>query len=299
MPSLLKQLGISSPQEAAELEHDLGIRFDDLTPQQRETWKQQTVYLGLYAEINNSTRAARAAGVTVRTVRKWQAQDTLGFNDRLELAVLEYTEEIDYILLEHIRKPDCSPSLLTMFVRANMPEKYGAIRRGNTSHSGHCDHHHDPSPSPVLGEGWGEGDNPSTPPALNPPTSAEGNPPTPSPVLGESLPRTGYGGWAEGSNPSAEIPHSFHPRRRVASPVPGEPWAEGDNPSTPSAPSIMNPPTLEKTQAEGSPPTPSTTNPPNTQHLNRRQRRQLQRQNRKNKSKQPNSHRPRAPTMPS
>jgi len=224
MPSLLKQLGISSPQEAAELEHDLGIRFDDLTPQQRETWKQQTVYLGLYAEINNSTRAARAAGVTVRTVRTWQAQDTLGFNDRLELAVLEYTEELDYILLQHIRKPDCSPSLLTIFVRAHMPEKYGAIRRGNTSHSGHSDHHHDSSPSPVLGEGWGEGNNPSA----DNPHSFRPRRRVASPVLEESLPRTGYGGWGEG-----------------------------------------DPPTLEETQAEGSPPTPSTTNPPNTQHLNR------------------------------
>ncbi|MYD50784.1 MAG: hypothetical protein F4W93_04780, partial [Dehalococcoidia bacterium] len=265
MPSLLKQLGISSSQEAAELEHDLGIRFDDLTPQQRETWKQQTVYLGLYAEISNSTRAARAAGVTVRTVRTWQAQDTLGFNDRLELAVLEYTEELDYILLQHIRKPDCSPSLLTIFVRAHMPEKYGAIRRGNTSHSAHCNHHHDPNPETPHDDHDSledirqeiqqlnhfsnlpnpdrlsdqpdptPADNPSVlsaPPIMNPPTSAEGNPPTPSPVP-------------------------------------------------------------EETQAEGSPPTPSTTNPPNTQHLNRRQRRQLQRQNRKNKSKQPNSHRAR------
>ena len=258
MPSLLKQLGISSPQKAAELEHDLGIRFDDLTPQQRETWKQQTVYLGLYAEINNSTRAARAAGITVRTVRKWQAQDTLGFNDRLELAVLEYTEELDYILLQHIRKPDCSPSLLTMFVRAHMPEKYGAIRRGNTSHSGHCDHHHNPNPETPHDDHDSLEDIRQDIQQLNH---------SPSPVLGESLPRTGYGGWGEGKDLS-----------------------------TSSAPSVVYPPTLEETQAEGSPPTPSTTNPPNTQHLNRRQRRQLERQNRKNKSKQPNSHRPRAPT---
>ena len=256
MPSLLKQLGISSPQEAAELEHDLGIRFDDLTPQQRETWKQQTVYLGLYAEINNSTRAARAAGVTVRTVRTWQAQDTLGFNDRLELAVLEYTEELDYILLQHIRKPDCSPSLLTIFVRAHMPEKYGAIRRGNTSHSGHCDHHHNP--------------NPETP----------HDDQSPLEDIRQDIQQLDH---------FSNLPNPDHLSDQP-DPTPAH------NPSVPSAPSMMNPPILEETQAEGSPPTPSTTNPPNTQHLNRRQRRQLQRQNRKNKSKQPNSHRPRAPT---
>ena len=144
---LHKTLGIPSQEEADELEQDLGIRFDDLTHDQRETWKQQTVYLGLYAQTRTFTHAARAAGVSIRKVRSWQAENTLGFNRRLEYAVLEYTEEIDLILLRHARKPDCPPSLLMMFLRSQMPEKYGPARRESASPNGHCDHHHD-DPAP-------------------------------------------------------------------------------------------------------------------------------------------------------
>ena len=144
MPSLHKTLGIPSQEEADELELDLGIRFHDLTHDQRETWKQQTVYLGLYAQTRTFTHAARAAGVSIRKVRSWQAENTLGFNRRLEYAVLEYTEEIHLMLLRHARKPDCPPSLLMMFLRSQMPEKYGPIRRESAPHASHCDHHDDP-----------------------------------------------------------------------------------------------------------------------------------------------------------
>ena len=147
MPSLHKTLGIPSQEEADELELDLGIRFHDLTHDQRETWKQQTVYLGLYAQTRTFTHAARAAGVSIRKVRSWQAENTLGFNRRLQYAVLEYTEEIHLMLLRHARKPDCPPSLLMMFLRSQMPEKYGPTRRETAPHASHCDHHHD-DPTP-------------------------------------------------------------------------------------------------------------------------------------------------------
>ena len=145
---LHKTLGIPSQEEADELEQDLGIRFHDLTNDQRETWKQQTVYLGLYAQTRTFTHAARAAGVSIRKVRSWQAENTLGFNRRLEYAVLEYTEEIDLMLLRHARKPDCPPSLLMMFLRSQMPEKYGPARRETAPHATPCDHHHDDPDTP-------------------------------------------------------------------------------------------------------------------------------------------------------
>ena len=146
MPTLLKSLGLSSPQEAAELEQDLGIRFKNFTPQQCETWRQQSVYLHLYAQTRTFTHAARAAGVTIRKARQWQSQNTLGFNQRLELAVLEYTEEIEVLLLDRARQPDSPPTFLTMLLRAQMPEKYGPARRSSPPRDNHGDNDDDPNP---------------------------------------------------------------------------------------------------------------------------------------------------------
>ena len=126
----LKSLGISSQQEAAELELDLGIRFSDFTPEHADTWIRQTLYLGQYANTRTFTHAAREAGVSLRHARTWQTENTLGFNLRLEIAVLEYTEEIEVLLLEQVRQPKPSPALLAMLLRAHLPEKYGPARRG-------------------------------------------------------------------------------------------------------------------------------------------------------------------------
>ena len=273
MPSLHKTLGIPSQEEADELEQDLGIRFDDLTNDQRETWKQQTVYLGLYAQTRTFTHAARAAGVSIRKVRSWQAENTLGFNRRLEYAVLEYTEEIDLMLLRHARKPDCPPSLLMMFLRSQMPEKYGPARRESTSPNTPCDHHNDPDtpqhdqaplddirrdihdlkqfagltePDPNLSPSA-----PSAPSAVNPPTPDASPSVRPEPV--------------EGPKPDSQTTHT-----PIPAPSPVIPANAGIHPPTPSVPSAANPPA------------PSAANPPT---LNRRQRRQLQRKQRKSRQK--------------
>ncbi|MXY44035.1 MAG: hypothetical protein F4Y50_08295 [Dehalococcoidia bacterium] len=275
--TLLTDLGISTPYEAAELELELGVRFDDFTPEDADTWKRQTLYLNQYARTRTFTHAARAAGVSLRTARTWQTDNTLGFNQRLEIAVLEYTEEIEVILLEQVRQPKPSPALLAMLLRAHLPEKYGPARRDSAPRDNHHDHDdNDPKPEtsqedresledirrdvqdlklfagltqpPDLSphpQGEGEGEGKSSPSASSAPSAV--NPPTPSPVLGESLSRTGYGGLGE-----HETPDTHH-----------------------SAPT-----------------------------LNRRQRRQLQRKQRKQLkhapypdtgTKQPNSHRARAP----
>ena len=142
----LKSLGISSQQEAAELEQDLGIRFSDFTPEHADTWIRQTLYLGQYANTRTFTHAAREAGVSLRHARTWQTENTLGFNLRLEIAVLEYTEEIEVLLLEQVRQPKPSPALLAMLLRAHLPEKYGPARRGNTPRDSHSDPDDDPKP---------------------------------------------------------------------------------------------------------------------------------------------------------
>ena len=228
MPSLLKQLGIS--QEAA-LEHDLGIRFDDLTPQQRETWKQQTVYLGLYAEINNSTRAARAAGVTVRTVQTWQAQDTLGFNDRLRTgrprihrrARLHPPPAHTKARLLAITPDDVHPRPHARKIRRHSTRQHLALRPLRPS----------PRPQPRNTP------RRPIPPRRHPP----GNPTTQTLPLsrpGRPMPRTGYGGRGEGDNPStpsALNPPTSQPRAILLPPRPGrETQAEGNNPSTPLPP---------------------------------------------------------------
>ena len=142
----LKSLGISSQQEAAELELDLGIRFSDFTPEHADTWIRQTLYLGQYANTRTFTHAAREAGVSLPHARTWQTENTLGFNLRLEIAVLEYTEEIEVLLLEQVRQPKPSPALLAMLLRAHLPEKYGPARRQSTPRDSHSDHDDDPKP---------------------------------------------------------------------------------------------------------------------------------------------------------
>ena len=282
MSPTLKNLAISSLHEAAELQQDLGIRFDDFTPDDSDTWNRQTLYLNQYARTRTLTHAARAAGVSIHTARTWQTENTLGFNHRLEIAVLEYTEEIEVLLIERVRKPDVPPSLLSMLLRAHLPEKYGPARRDGAPRDNYHDRDDDPDTlqhdqdslddirrdihdlkqfagltEPDLAS-IGADSKPA--PSASPATSAV-NPSSPS-VRPEPV---------EGPKPDSQTTHPVIPAQAGIHP----------SPSVPSAPSAVNPPTL-----------------------NRRQRRQLQRQQRKQSkhapypdtgTKQPNSHRPRAP----
>ena len=258
-PTLYKNLGISSPQEAAELEQDLGIRFNDFTPRQCETWQQQTVYLGLYAQTQTYTHAARGAGVTVRKVRTWQTENTLGFNQRLKLAVLEYTEDIDLMLLEHARKPDCSPALLMMFVRAQMPEKYGPARSSAPSRSNHCNHHDGPKSASSDSDHDSLDDLKQFAGLTEP----------------DSVPQSNASNSPDDETPNAQDPAPYDELT-----IPHD-----DNPTDDNH-QIM---TARDTQPNHVP-APNTQNP--APSLNRRQRRQLQRNS---KRKHQNSHRPRAP----
>ena len=292
MPSLHKTLGIPSQEEADELEQDLGIRFHDLTHDQRETWKQQTVYLGLYAQTRTFTHAARAAGVSIRKVRSWQAENTLGFNRRLEYAVLEYTEEIHLILLRHARKPDCPPSLLMMFLRSQMPEKYGPARRESASPNGHCDHHDDPVENTPQHDRESLDDIPrdihdlkqfaglTEPPALSPahtvipahagihPSPSRPNPPAPStqnpaPSTQNPSPPSVRPEPVEGPKPDSQTTHpvipthaGIHPPTPSAPSPSQNPAPSTQNPSSSSAPSAANPP---HPQPPPAPPTPTQT----------------------------------------
>ena len=149
MPSSFQALGIRSDHEAAELERDLGIKFSNFTPEDRETWILQSVYLEIFSKTRVVSLAADDAGVSIRTARQWQTDNTLGFNQRLEIAVLRYTDVLEVMLLQRAQQPDAPPSLLMMLLRAHMPEKYGSARRSSAPRDDNnaCSHDHDPQPS--------------------------------------------------------------------------------------------------------------------------------------------------------
>ena len=223
--TLLKRLGISSPQEAAELEQDLSIRFNDLTPQQCETWRQQSIYLYQYARTRTFTHAVKAAGVSLRTARTWQTENTLGFNQRLELAVLEYTEEIEVLLLERARQPDSPPTFLTMLLRAQMPEKYGPARRYSApARDNHSNHDDDPKPEPSHTP------NDDLPPVGADPIPTNDLSQTPvgaDPIPTNDLPQTPVGAGFKPAHIPSHTPNDGLP------PVGADPIPTNDLPQTP------------------------------------------------------------------
>ena len=124
----LRELGINSENRAAELEHELGIRFSDFTPEQIDTWQRQTICLNQYAYTRTYSSVARAAGVTVYTIEAWERDNELGFVRRKEMADREFCDGLEELLLERARMPESPPSLLSAVLRAQMPEKYRGSR---------------------------------------------------------------------------------------------------------------------------------------------------------------------------
>ena len=148
MPSSFQSLGIRSEHEAAELERDLSIRFSDFTPEERDTWILQSIYLETFSKTRVISFAADEAGISIATARQWQTDNTLGFNQRLEIAVLRYTDMLEVMLLQRAQQPDSPPSLLMMLLRAHMPEKYGSARRGSAPRDDNNARSHDHDPQP-------------------------------------------------------------------------------------------------------------------------------------------------------
>ena len=315
MPTLLKKLGIPSPRHAADLERELGIRFNDFTPEHCDTWKEQTLYLYQFAMTRTTTHAARTADVTLAAARQWQFDNTLGFNQRLDDAVLEYTDDMEVLFLERTRQPDSPTSFMTTLLRAQMPEKYGPARRSTPSRDNHCDHdrgddqdsEHTPAPSnnnqPSLADiqrqleqlqhltakaPVGAGFKPA--PDLS---HTEGD--TTHPDLSPTDQAPVGAGFKPALVPSPTMEETTHPD---LSPTDQAPVEAGFKPALVPSPTMEETthpdlsPAGGETQRGGTPQLPA----PSTQHpvpsLTRRQRRELQR---KHKRKRQKSHRPRAP----
>ena len=122
----LDQLGITSQEEADELQRELGIRFDRFTYHDRKVWNQQNSYLQAHARTRTVSDSADMAGVTVSTAQAWKYLDTLGFTHRLEIADLRFSDSLQVTALERAREPDAPASLLIALLRAHIPEKYSA-----------------------------------------------------------------------------------------------------------------------------------------------------------------------------
>ena len=317
MPTLLKKLGIPSPRHAAEIERELGIRFSDFTPEHCDTWTEQTLYLYQFAQTRTTTHAARTAGITLAAARQWQSDNALGFNQRLDDAVLEYTDDMEVLFLERTRQPDSPTSFMTTLLRAQMPEKYGPARRSTAPRDNHCDHdrgddqdsEHTPAPSnnnnqPSLANIQRQLEQlqhltAKAHPNLSPHggETQRGGAPTPNdaPDLSPTDQEPVGAGFKPALVPSSTTEETAHPN---LSPNEGEDTTHPDLSPTDQEPvgagfkpALVPSPTTEETQREGTPhhPTSGTQDPPG---LTRRQRRELQRQAKRKRQK---SHRPRAP----
>ena len=274
MTTLLQQLGIHSERDAAELERDLGVRFDDFTTDDCETWIRQTVYLEQFSRTRLVTLAANDADVSVRTARHWQADNTLGFNQRLEIAVLHYTDMLEIMLLQRAQAPGSPTTLLMMLARAQMPEKYGPARRGGPPRDNRrCDHHCHQNSQPTatsqydkdflddvrrdlqnlkqLFAGLSEPDLTPAQPGPNP-SPEELETPT-HPDLIPADPTSAGAGFKPAHDPSG--PSSVSPP--TPSPVLGEGWGEGHAPAAQEPNPFPTPPTpTETTQTSKLPPRP-------------------------------------------
>ena len=120
----LDELDIASPEEAEELEYELELRFEDFTPTDRKTWLKQNAYLEHFSRTGTTTSAARGANVAVYTALRWQSDDVLSFNRRLEVATLAFNDSLQEIALMRAGEPKVPASLIIALLRANMPEKY-------------------------------------------------------------------------------------------------------------------------------------------------------------------------------
>ena len=109
MPYNLKDLGIRSEHDAAELEEVLGIKFSDFTDFDLWHWQRQTLSLNQFALTRSYTFAAQSAGVTVYTMRVWEQNNFLGYAQRKEIADLAFCDWLNGLLIQRVQQPDAPP----------------------------------------------------------------------------------------------------------------------------------------------------------------------------------------------
>ena len=120
----LDELGISSDEEAEELEFELELRFEDFTPKERRTWRQQTTYLEYFSRIGTVTSAAQEAGVTGYKAQRWKYDNVLGFTRRIEMATLIFKDRLREKAMRRASDPKAPSALLIELLRAYIPEEF-------------------------------------------------------------------------------------------------------------------------------------------------------------------------------
>ena len=120
----LDELGISSDEEAEELEYELEVRFGEFTPKDRQTWLQQNTYLEHFSRIGTFSSAARETGVTVYKAQTWKFNNVLGFARRLEVATLMFNDRLKEKALRRASDPKAPVTLLIELLRAYIPEEF-------------------------------------------------------------------------------------------------------------------------------------------------------------------------------
>ena len=120
----LDELGISSDEEAEELEFELEVRFGEFTAKDRQTWLQQNTYLEHFSRIGTFSSAARETGVTVYKAQTWKFNNVLGFTRRLEVATLMFNDRLKEKALRRASDPKAPVTLLIELLRAYIPEEF-------------------------------------------------------------------------------------------------------------------------------------------------------------------------------
>ena len=96
-----------------------------------QRWETQGVLLVTYAKRGNPTVGCLAAGVSLRTHRRWLAEDTYGYRDRFRLAHAVYVDSLEGMVGDRLGDPKGnrgSDVLLIARLNAEDPDKW----RGNS-----------------------------------------------------------------------------------------------------------------------------------------------------------------------
>ena len=120
----LDELGITSLEEAEEMELELDVRFREFTPDDRKTWLRQNAYLEHYARTRTVTTSARKAGVSVFAAKAWKRNDTLGYTRRLEISELEFSDRLEELALERASDPKGPCDAADRAAPRQQPEKF-------------------------------------------------------------------------------------------------------------------------------------------------------------------------------
>jgi hypothetical protein len=109
---------------------EIGVGIDDMSPQQRKAWNNQTRFLLAYTILGNISQAASNI-ISYRQISRWEADDICGFRQRLVVAKAIFCDSLERLAFERVQTPTGnrgSDALLSHLLNAHRPEKYRDAR---------------------------------------------------------------------------------------------------------------------------------------------------------------------------